>query len=164
MQLISQSPAQTFELGKWIGEHCQQGDVLLLTGELGSGKTLFTKGLAGGLGIDAERVLSPSFTIIFEHTQGRLPLYHMDFYRLNRIEELEDLGLERYFAGDGVLVVEWADRVAGAMPAAGLAIHFDWQGEQERRIVFSAKNDYWQNVLAQRRQRGDVRKTDQGER
>lgn len=150
MKLITDNPAHTFALGKWIGGHCQQGDVLLLTGELGTGKTLFTKGLAEGLGIDPQRVLSPSFTIIFEHNQGRLPLYHMDFYRLNRYEELEDLGLERYFAGDGVLVVEWADRVTGAMPTAGLAIQFSWQGENRRSLEFFAKTDRWQQVLVQR--------------
>lgn len=105
-----------------LGPHLQAGDVLLLDGDLGAGKTSFTKGLAKGLGI-TDYVKSPTFTIIREYRHGRLPLYHMDLYRLED-GGAEDLGLEEYFEGDGVSVVEWPDFLGLSEPETDLLIHF----------------------------------------
>ena len=105
-----------------LGPHLQAGDVLLLDGDLGAGKTSFTKGLAKGLGI-TDYVKSPTFTIIREYRHGRLPLYQMDLYRLED-GGAEDLGLEEYFEGDGVSVVEWPDFLGLSEPETDLLIHF----------------------------------------
>ena len=105
-----------------LGPHLQAGDVLLLDGDLGAGKTSFTKGLAKGLGI-TDYVKSTTFTIIREYRHGRLPLYHMDLYRLED-GGAEDLGLEEYFEGDGVSVVEWPDFLGLSEPETDLLIHF----------------------------------------
>ena len=112
----------TIALGKKIGQQLVAGDVLVLDGDLGAGKTTFTKGLAAGLEIP-DIIKSPTFTIIHEYQDGRLPLYHMDAYRLEN-GGAEDLGLEEYFDGDGVSVVEWAEFVEDELPADFLAIHF----------------------------------------
>src|SRR4030042_912303 len=114
MKLLSHSPEQTQKLGFRLGELAVPGDVFLLVGELGAGKTCLTQGIAWGLGIQ-EYALSPSFVIIRE-LHGRLPLYHIDLYRLDRIEEGIDLGLDDYLYGRGVCVIEWADRALGILP------------------------------------------------
>ena len=150
MKLTTTNPQQTMLLGKLIGECCVPGDVLLLNGELGTGKTLFTKGIALALEIPTQRVISPSFTIIFEYHHGRIPLYHMDFYRLNRVADLEDLGLERYGSGDGVLVVEWADRIPQAFPVPSLRCEFAWQGENERVLSLLPQTERWEKLLVDR--------------
>ncbi len=114
LELVSHSPEETQKLGRRLGEIAQPGDVFLLVGDLGSGKTCLTQGIAWGLGIK-EYALSPSFVIIRE-LYGRLPLYHIDLYRLDRIEESMDLGLDDYLYGRGVCVVEWAEKALSLMP------------------------------------------------
>ena len=123
----------TITLGKKIGQQLVAGDVLVLDGDLGAGKTTFTKGLAAGLEIP-DIIKSPTFTIIHEYQDGRLPLYHMDAYRLEN-GGAEDLGLEEYFDGDGVSVVEWAEFVEDELPADFLAIHFKRTGDDNTRIL-----------------------------
>ena len=123
----------TIALGKKIGQQLVAGDVLVLDGDLGAGKTTFTKGLAAGLEIP-DIIKSPTFTIIHEYQDGRLPLYHMDAYRLET-GGAEDLGLEEYFDGDGVSVVEWAEFVEDELPADFLAIHFKRTGDDNTRIL-----------------------------
>ena len=123
----------TITLGKKIGQQLVAGDVLVLDGDLGAGKTTFTKGLAAGLEIP-EIIKTPTFTIIHEYQDGRLPLYHMDAYRLEN-GGAEDLGLEEYFDGDGVSVVEWAEFVEDELPADFLAIHFKRTGDDNTRIL-----------------------------
>jgi tRNA threonylcarbamoyladenosine biosynthesis protein TsaE len=107
--LLTYAPEDTAELGRKLGGLLLAGDLICLIGELGAGKTSFAQGVARGLGVEGQ-VRSPSFTLIHEY-YGRLPLYHLDLYRLNDPSELEDLGYEEYFYGDGVALVEWADRV-----------------------------------------------------
>lgn len=114
LELTSQSPEQTQKLGRRLGELALPGDVFLLTGKLGTGKTCLTQGIAWGLGIK-EYALSPSFVIMRE-LYGRLPLYHIDLYRLDNIDESLDLGLDDYLYGKGVCVVEWADRALSILP------------------------------------------------
>lgn len=105
----------TFDAAYSLGSQAQEGDIFLLEGELGVGKTVFAKGFAKGLGID-EPVTSPTFTIIQEYRQGRIPLYHFDVYRIADVEEMYELGYESYFFGDGVCLIEWASLIEEILP------------------------------------------------
>ena len=109
------SPKETFELGKKIGLEAKAGEIICLDGDLGVGKTVFTQGFAKGLGID-EAVNSPTFTIIQEYDEGRLPLYHFDVYRIADVEEMYELDCEGYFYGDGVCLIEWASQIRDILP------------------------------------------------
>ena len=105
----------TYELGEKIGQMAKPGMVISLTGDLGVGKTVFTQGLAKGLGIE-EPVNSPTFTIVQIYEEGRLPLYHFDVYRIGDIEEMDEIGYEDYFYGEGVCLIEWADLIKEILP------------------------------------------------
>ena len=105
----------TYELGEKIGPMAKPGMVISLTGDLGVGKTVFTQGLAKGLGIE-EPVNSPTFTIVQVYEEGRLPLYHFDVYRIGDIEEMDEIGYEDYFYGEGVCLIEWADLIREILP------------------------------------------------
>ena len=109
------SPKETFELGKKIGLEAKAGEIICLDGDLGVGKTVFTQGFAKGLGID-EAVNSPTFTIIQEYDEGRLPLYHFDVYRIGDPEEMYEIGYEDYFYGQGVSLIEWAKLIEELIP------------------------------------------------
>ncbi len=111
----SYKPEDTFEFGRKIGERAQGGIVFTLLGDLGVGKTVFSKGLAAGLGI-TEQVSSPTFTILQIYEEGRLPLYHFDVYRIGDISEMDEIGYEDYFYGEGVCLVEWADLIEEILP------------------------------------------------
>ena len=132
IELTTHSPEQTQELGKHIGELAVPGDVFLLVGELGAGKTCLTQGIAWGLGIE-EYAMSPSFVIMREH-YGRLPLYHIDLYRLDRIEESMELGLDDYLYGQGVCVVEWAEKALSILPKNNLLIKISYLSDTGRRF------------------------------
>lgn len=106
----------TFSIAVEIGKKACPGDIYCLEGELGTGKTVFAKGLAEGLGID-EPITSPTFTIVQEYYSGRIPLYHFDVYRIADIEEMYEIGYEGYFFGEGVCLVEWASRIEELLPA-----------------------------------------------
>lgn len=109
------SGEETAELGKRIGRAAQAGDVYTLTGELGVGKTVFTQGVAAGLSIE-EPVSSPTFTIVQIYESGRLPFYHFDVYRIADVEEMEEIGYEDYFYGEGVTIIEWAGLIEEILP------------------------------------------------
>ncbi|MDE6202215.1 MAG: tRNA (adenosine(37)-N6)-threonylcarbamoyltransferase complex ATPase subunit type 1 TsaE [Lachnospiraceae bacterium] len=109
------SPEETFELGKKIGQEAMPGTVYTLTGDLGAGKTVFTQGVAAGLGI-TEPVNSPTFTIVQIYEGGRCPFYHLDVYRIGDILEMDEIGYEDYFYGDGVCLIEWADLIEEILP------------------------------------------------
>ncbi|MFC6181054.1 tRNA (adenosine(37)-N6)-threonylcarbamoyltransferase complex ATPase subunit type 1 TsaE [Lactiplantibacillus daowaiensis] len=143
------SPAQTMALGARLGALVQPGDLILLDGDLGAGKTTFTKGLAKRLGIDAN-VKSPTFTLVREYHQGRLPLYHMDVYRLED-GGAEDLGLDEYFDGDGVSVVEWSEFISELLPATYLRIALSRSDTQDdtRTITLTAHGDHYQKLVDQ---------------
>lgn len=115
MVIESNSPEETFRAGKELGERAYAGQVFTLTGDLGVGKTVFTQGLAKGLGID-EPVNSPTFTIVQEYDGGRLPFYHFDVYRIGDIEEMEEVGFDDYVMGEGVSLIEWADLIREILP------------------------------------------------
>ena len=129
-ELISYSPEQTQKFGVRIGELALAGDTLLLVGALGTGKTCLTQGIAWGLNIK-EYALSPSFVIVRE-LYGRLPLYHIDLYRLDHIEEIAELGLDDYLYGNGVCVIEWAEKGLNILPAEHLLIRINYLADTER--------------------------------
>ncbi len=138
-ELTSSSPEETKKIGTVIGEMAVPGDVLLLEGKLGAGKTCLTQGIALGLGIE-DYVLSPTFVIMRE-MYGRLPLYHIDLYRLDDIEESMDLGLDDYFYGDGVSVVEWAEKAISIMPRNRLLVRINYLSDTERRLFLEPSGD-----------------------
>ncbi len=111
----TQSEKETYELGFQMGERAKQGQVYTLVGELGAGKTVFTKGFAAGLGVPGP-VSSPTFTIVQVYEEGRLPFYHFDVYRIGDVEEMEEIGYEDYIYGDGVSLIEWGDLIEEILP------------------------------------------------
>ena len=133
-KIVTHSPDETKRLAANFASNLKPGDVLALEGELGSGKTQFVQGLARGLGVPEDRyVRSPSFILLNEY-RGSLSLYHFDFYRLHNPSELDDLGLEEYFDGKGITVIEWADRFPGALPKRTIHIEFEIIDENRRAI------------------------------
>lgn len=135
-EMESPSPARTRRLGSDLGRLAQPGDVILLTGDLGSGKTTLVQGISRGLGV-REPARSPTFVLVSEH-HGRLPLYHVDLYRIGGLEEAIDIGIEEFVEGDGICVVEWADRVPDVFPPEHLSIHLEMTGPKTRRIAVTA--------------------------
>jgi tRNA threonylcarbamoyladenosine biosynthesis protein TsaE len=126
------SEQETAAVARELALSLQAGDVLLLSGNLGAGKTAFVRGLAEGLGVDPDDVSSPTFTLVHEYRGGRLTLYHVDLYRLDRAAT-EDLGLEEMGVGDGVLAIEWPDRLTHELPAARQVV-IDIVNDETRRI------------------------------
>jgi tRNA threonylcarbamoyladenosine biosynthesis protein TsaE len=147
LNLITHSPEQTYELGRSMGKLAQPSDVLLLVGELGTGKTCLTQGIAWGLGIE-EYTLSPTFVIMRE-LYGRLPLYHIDLYRLDDIGEIAALGLDDYLSGDGVCVVEWAEKGLSVMPVEHLMVEISHLGDTERNFQLKAGSQRYRKMLDQ---------------
>ncbi len=147
LELISHSPEQTQRLGIRIGELALPGDILLLVGALGTGKTCLTQGIAWGLGIK-EYAVSPSFVIVRE-LHGRLPLYHIDLYRLDHIEEIVELGLDDYLYGSGVCVVEWAEKGLSVLPIEHLLIQISFLSDSERNFQLKPSGKRYLEILAQ---------------
>jgi tRNA threonylcarbamoyladenosine biosynthesis protein TsaE len=131
--IISHSPEETSSIGRQLAAQLRPGDVLALAGDLGAGKTQFVKGLAVGLEVEGE-VTSPTFTLIHEH-QGRLPLFHIDLYRLESEEEVLGIGIDDYLAGEGVTVIEWADKFEALMPSGVRWVRFRALELDEREIL-----------------------------
>ena len=127
------SAAETRALGEELSSSLRPGDVVVLEGELGAGKSELARGIARGLGV-RETVTSPSFTILNVYESGRYPLYHFDWYRLESADELYELGMDEYLGGDGIAVVEWAERCPEAVPKNTIRITLDVTGEESRRI------------------------------
>ena len=135
IEIISVSAEQTWEIARFIGGKLKKGDILALSGELGSGKTCFTGGLARGLGVNEKyQITSPTFTLINEYP-ARFKLYHFDVYRLNGYSEFEDLGYEEYFCSDGIVVIEWAEKIVQILPANTFFISFEYLDENRRKII-----------------------------
>lgn len=133
------SPAETFDLGKKLGSRAEPGMIICLNGDLGTGKTVFTQGFAAGLDI-TEPVSSPTFTIVQVYEEGRLPLYHFDVYRIGDPEEMEEIGYEDYFYGEGVSLIEWSELIEELIPgeAMGVLIEKDLsRGFDYRRITLT---------------------------
>jgi tRNA threonylcarbamoyladenosine biosynthesis protein TsaE len=129
------SSGETRALGERIAAHLTAGDLVALYGDLGAGKTQLAKGIGRGLGVPERDVRSPTFTLVHEHAEGgRLPLYHIDAYRLGDPDELRELGYERYFYGEGVCVVEWPGRIEALLPETAIRLRLSHQGRDKRRI------------------------------
>ena len=136
-KIDTKSPEETYALGKEIGELLKPGDVVAITGELGAGKTTLIKGLAKGLGVSGF-VSSPSFIIINEYS-GKFPFYHIDLYRLEEVQEIEELGISEYFERGGIVAIEWAEKLASLLPERFITISIELLGEKERRITLKEK-------------------------
>ncbi|MDV2989779.1 MAG: tRNA (adenosine(37)-N6)-threonylcarbamoyltransferase complex ATPase subunit type 1 TsaE [Dehalogenimonas sp.] len=140
-------PADTRKFGRCIGRVLAPGDVLLMSGPLGAGKTTLTQGIAKGLGIKSS-VMSPTFVLMRE-LQGRLNLYHLDLYRLDNLSEVADLGLDDYFYGDGVTIVEWADRAADILPPDHLRVEIEYVNDNTRTVRLTACGERYQVLLTE---------------
>ena len=147
LELISHSPEQTQKLGVSIGELALPGDAFFLVGGLGTGKTCLAQGIAWGLGIK-EYAASPSFVVVRE-LYGRLPLYHIDLYRLDHIEEIIELGLDDYLYGNGVCVVEWAEKGLSVLPTEQLLIQISYLSDTERSFQLKSSGKRYLKILNQ---------------
>lgn len=146
LKIRSHSQSETLEMGKIIGRHLKEGDVVALVGELGAGKTCFAQGIACGIGVpEAYAVTSPTFTFINEYP-GRVSLFHMDMYRLGDLDETMDMGLDEYFDGDGVTVIEWAERIQVILPERALNISIVYVDETVRDVTFSGNADQFDSI------------------
>ncbi|NOR50280.1 MAG: tRNA (adenosine(37)-N6)-threonylcarbamoyltransferase complex ATPase subunit type 1 TsaE [Desulfuromonadales bacterium] len=146
--MISARPEDTRALGQLLGGLAGAGLVVLLNGDLGAGKTCFAQGVASGLGVSpASPVTSPSYTLLNIH-HGRLPLYHFDLYRLSQVDDLAELGYDEFAEGDGLTLVEWADRMTAAL-SASVSIFIEYLAEQQRRLRFDALDDRGETLLQQ---------------
>jgi len=133
-KVITRSEAQTRARGEALARSLRPGDAVLLFGDLGMGKTVFARGLARGMGVDEEQVRSPSFTLVNRYA-GRQPVYHIDLYRIERPEDLQELGLEEILGGDGVTVVEWAERLGPYRPERAVMVRLADKGGSVREIT-----------------------------
>jgi tRNA threonylcarbamoyladenosine biosynthesis protein TsaE len=139
--LISTSVAQTQAIGAALSKQLEPNDVLILLGDMGAGKSEFTRGLARGLGVTGY-VTSPTFTIMQLHDTGRLPLYHFDWYRLESAEELYELSMDEYLQNGGVAVIEWPSRAEEVLPESYLEVALEPLGDDERRITFTPAGSF----------------------
>jgi tRNA threonylcarbamoyladenosine biosynthesis protein TsaE len=146
LDLVSHSPEETQRIGVCLGRLARTGDVFLLIGKLGAGKTCLTQGIAWGLNIK-DYALSPSFVIIRE-LHGRLPLYHIDLFRLDAQAEIEDLGLDDYLYGSGVYVVEWAEKGLGLLPEEHLLIELAFRDDTQRGLHLKPSGKRYRELLA----------------
>lgn len=144
--VITSSPEETKRLGEAIGSRMRGGELIALKGDLGSGKTIFIKGLALGLGIKDKDVSSPTFVFIHEH-RGRLTLYHVDLYRIERASDIEDIGLFELIDGETITAIEWADRAGGLLPDDRIDIEFVNFGADNREILLKGSAGAHERIL-----------------
>ena len=143
MVIETNTPEETYEAGKKIGEKARAGQIYTLTGDLGVGKTVFTQGVAAGLGI-TEPVNSPTFTIIQEYEDGRLPFYHFDVYRIADLEEMEEIGYDDYFFGQGICLIEWAELIEEILPEKRIEVTIEKdldKGFDYRKITIEERGE-----------------------
>ena len=138
------APQETFELGRQLGKKAQAGDIFCLNGDMGTGKTVFAQGFAAGLGINGP-VNSPTFTILQSYQEGRLPLYHFDVYRIEDVEEMDEIGYEDCFFGDGVCLIEWSDMIQELIPEYAVKVWIEKdmkKGFDYRKITLFSDEDH----------------------
>ena len=143
MIIETHGPEETFEAGRKIGMNAKPGQIYTLTGDLGVGKTVFTQGVAAGLGI-TEPVNSPTFTIIQEYEDGRLPFYHFDVYRIADLEEMEEIGYDDYFFGQGICLIEWAELIEEILPEKRIEVTIEKdldKGFDYRKITIEERGE-----------------------
>jgi tRNA threonylcarbamoyladenosine biosynthesis protein TsaE len=152
VKITSSSPQKTEQLGLLLGEMLIKGDVIALSGELGTGKTTLVRGMARGMGLDKDDVASPSFTLVNEY-RGPLPLFHLDLYRLHDEKELLDVDFDAYIRGEGVVVIEWADRISRAVPADALWITLQYVADERREITAEARGERYEMIIEELQRR-----------
>ena len=143
MVIETHDPEETFEVGRTIAMNAKPGQIYTLTGDLGVGKTVFTQGVAAGLGI-TEPVNSPTFTIIQEYEDGRLPFYHFDVYRIGDLEEMEEIGYDDYFFGQGICLIEWAELIEEILPEKRIEVTIEKdleKGFEYRKITIEERGE-----------------------
>ena len=143
MIIETHDPEETFQVGRKLGMNAKPGQIYTLTGDLGVGKTVFTQGVAAGLGI-TEPVNSPTFTIIQEYEDGRLPFYHFDVYRIGDLEEMEEIGYDDYFFGQGICLIEWAELIEEILPEKRIEVTIEKdleKGFEYRKITIEERGE-----------------------
>ena len=146
MEFTSHTPQETERIGELLGSVLTRGDIIALAGELGTGKTTLVRGVARGMGIEGAEVASPSFTLVNEY-EGPLPLYHIDLYRLDDEGDLLAIDYDEYIRGDGVVVIEWADRIPRAVPPEALWITLQYLDAERREIAFQPQGDRSEKIV-----------------
>jgi tRNA threonylcarbamoyladenosine biosynthesis protein TsaE len=152
VEIPSFSPLETEQIGSWLGELFTKGDVIALSGELGTGKTTLVRGMARGMRLEAGEVASPSFTLVNEYL-GPLPLFHLDLYRLHDEKELLAIDFEGYIRGEGVVVIEWADRIPQAVPPDAFWITLRYRAADHREIVAQARGARYELLIEELQRR-----------
>jgi tRNA threonylcarbamoyladenosine biosynthesis protein TsaE len=147
-EYLSDSPAATRDLGEKIGRNLRPGALLAMVGELGSGKTLLTRGICAGLGVPLRQVNSPTFVLVNEY-RGRFPVFHLDLYRLGNADEIVDIGLADYLhrAREGLMVIEWAEKIMSLLPPARLAVELAILSTKKRRITLKSEGEEYDYLL-----------------
>ncbi len=139
--MLTNSASETMLIGEKLAKGLKPGDIIALSGDLGSGKTTFTKGIGKGLGVkDSKRINSPTFVLIKEYS-GKIPLYHLDLYRLDALKEIENLAVEEYIYGTGVTVIEWAEKIKCLLPEKRILVKFKVKGDTKREVVIEDFRD-----------------------
>jgi tRNA threonylcarbamoyladenosine biosynthesis protein TsaE len=138
-RIVTKNEEETLNAGFEFADKLKKGDIVGLIGELGAGKTVFAKGIAKKFGIAPENVTSPTFTIINEYETERIKVFHFDLYRIKNIFELEDLGYEEYFYNDGIVIIEWAEKIEKILPKKTYFVYLFCLNENQREIVFKLK-------------------------
>jgi tRNA threonylcarbamoyladenosine biosynthesis protein TsaE len=148
LRIVSHNTLQTQEIGKALGQIMSAGSVVALVGELGVGKTCLAQGIIRGLGVVQNYITSPTYTLVNEY-KGRYPVYHFDFYRLDFIQQADDLGYEDYLDSQGVIIIEWADKIRELLPQAYLETNLRRLTENSREIVLIPEGDSYQKLINQ---------------
>lgn len=146
MQIITDSPKETINFGKRLAKKLKKGDVLALVGNLGAGKTTLVKGIGQGLGIESKEVNSPSFVLLKKYNSG-IPLYHFDFYRIDKAKDSIGIGFEEFIFGDGISVIEWADRVKEFLPTEYLQIGLEFKDSTKRKISLTGLGKRYKDLI-----------------
>lgn len=147
MKIISRSARDTLKLGASLAGCLQPGDIICLEGGLGSGKTTLAKGIAAGLGVSPAKVTSSSFILVREHPEGKFPLFHFDLYRLKNTSDIASLGFEEYLYGEGIAVIEWAERLDCLMPKERLMVKLSYGPGEQRVLRFSGEGRRYKELL-----------------
>jgi tRNA threonylcarbamoyladenosine biosynthesis protein TsaE len=146
-EVVTRSREETIRLGRCLGELLRPGDAVALIGDLGAGKTTLAKGIAAGAGVEDENeVTSPTFVLLNEY-EGRFRVYHADLYRLREAPEVEDLGWEEFIFGEGISLLEWAEKIPGVLPEERIEVRIFWVGPEERKFVISGKGKQAEKIL-----------------
>jgi len=148
MQVLSRTVRDTLKFGRRISAYLEKGDIICLSGDLGAGKTVLTKGIASGLGIKRNAVVSPTFVLIREYNGGRFPLYHFDLYRLKSPSDIQDLGAEEYLYSTGVSVIEWSDRMGCLLPEQYLGIELSIKPGTSRILKIKACGKRYRELIS----------------